>query len=88
MLHSYRKRFESAIRAIKSDKIKTYARLHNPNSFTRNRNMPLSDILFCMLAKKGLTAVMELQHYFISKGDSGMKISKQGYLQHYFHKIQ
>lgn len=81
MLHSYRERFESAIRAIKSGKIKTYARLQNSNSFTRNRNMPLSDILFCTLAKKGLTAVMELQHYFNSKGDSSMKISKQGYLQ-------
>lgn len=81
MLHSYRKRFESAIRVIKSDKIKTYARLHNPNSFTRNRDMPLSDILFCTLAKKGLTAVMELQHYFNSKGENNMKISKQGYLQ-------
>ena len=34
----------------------------------------------CCLAKRGLTTVFELRHYFLQRND-GMEISKQGYLQ-------
>ena len=43
--------------------------------------MPLEDILLCCLAKKGLTAVMELLSYARRKGAAQMAISKQGYLK-------
>lgn len=42
--------------------------------------MPLKDIIMCCLAKRGLTSVFELRHYFQQRNDS-MRISKQGYLQ-------
>lgn len=49
-------------------------------TFSRDRKMPLKDILTSSLSKKGLTNVMELRNYFREKG-SEMEITKQGYLQ-------
>ena len=58
-----------------------YARISNSYTFTRNRKMPLKDILLCCLAKKGLTIVFELRNYFRQKETPFIKMTKQGYLQ-------
>jgi len=50
-------------------------------SWTRQRRMPLSDILTCTLAKKGLSVAMELRHYFQATGKMDQTVSKQDYLQ-------
>jgi len=50
-------------------------------SWTRQRNMPLHDILTCTLAKKGLSAVMELRQYFQAAGKMEQTVSKQDYLK-------
>jgi len=50
-------------------------------SWTRQRKMPLNDILTCVLAKKGLSTVMELRHYFQAVERMEQTVSKQDYLQ-------
>ena len=50
-------------------------------SWTRKRRMPLVDMLLCILAKKGLTTVMELRNYFKEADKMDEKVSKQGYLK-------
>jgi hypothetical protein len=50
-------------------------------SWTRERNMPLRDILRCILGKKGLSTVMEVRHYFGAAEKEDQTVSKQDYLQ-------
>jgi hypothetical protein len=67
---------------IFSEWIREKARqLGDNSSWTRQRKMPLDDILMCILAKKGLTTTIELRQYFqvIEKTES--MVSKQAYLQ-------
>jgi hypothetical protein len=45
------------------------------------RNMPLRDILRCILSKKGLSAVIEVRHYFGAAEKEEQMVSKQDYLQ-------
>ncbi|GHU85148.1 hypothetical protein FACS189473_3830 [Spirochaetia bacterium] len=49
--------------------------------WTRNRKMPLADIVRCTLQKKGLSATMEIRQYFQGAGNVERTISKQGYLR-------
>jgi hypothetical protein len=49
--------------------------------WTRERAMPLADILRCILWKNGLTATMELRRYFRAAGDREPAVSKQAYLR-------
>ena len=58
-----------------------HARKKASNTFTRNRKMPLKDILLCCLSKKGLTTIFELRNYFRQKEAWPMQLSVQGYLQ-------
>lgn len=52
----------------------------NDSSFTRNRKMPLTDILLSMINRKGLTLTLELRNYMkISHPEKS--ISKPGYLK-------
>jgi hypothetical protein len=51
------------------------------SSWTRKRDMPLSDIIMCTLGKKGLSATMEVRHYFQAAGKEGQPVSKQDYLK-------
>ena len=82
MRKSYIKRFKQLSKHLSGEEIKACARLpgSGEQTFTRNRKMPLKDIILCCLAKKGLTTVFELRNYFRQR-NNGMKISKQGYLQ-------
>lgn len=51
------------------------------HSWTRERTMPLSDILTCTLNKKGLSTVMELREYFQTVKKAEQPVSKQDYLK-------
>jgi hypothetical protein len=51
------------------------------SSWTRQRDMPLEDILMCTLAKKGLSTIMEVRHYFQAMGKAEQIISNQDYLR-------
>lgn len=48
--------------------------------FVRNRKMPLSDLLFTMINRKGLTLTLELRNY-MKISHPGTEISKPGYLK-------
>jgi hypothetical protein len=51
------------------------------NSWSRQRDMPLHDILACTLGKKGLSTAMEVRQYFQGIGKEEQMVSKQAYLQ-------
>jgi hypothetical protein len=70
------------LKEIKSESTRNLARLFGDNSsWTRNRNMPIEDMIKCILNKKGLTTVMELRSYFRESKNMEQTISKQGYLK-------
>ena len=67
---------------IHSEQIKAEARkAGNSGSWTRQRNMPLHDILTCTLAKKGLSTTMEIRQYFQAAENVEQTVSKQDYLK-------
>lgn len=51
-----------------------------PPSFTRNRKMPLHDLLFTMINRRGITLSLELRNY-MKTAHPGTEISKPGYLK-------
>jgi len=67
---------------IRSERIRKAARKPDDlRSWTRKRIMPLHDILTFILAKKGLSSVMEIRKFFEAAGKIGQSVSKQGYLK-------
>jgi hypothetical protein len=75
-------RIEQAIEEIHSEWIKNAARFEGDfSSWTRRRDMPLEDMLICALAKKGLSGVMEVRHYFQAAEKVEQTVSKQDYFQ-------
>lgn len=81
MKKTYRKRFQKLSEQLTHPDLPSHARIKNSNTFSRNRKMPLKDMLLCCLAKKGMTTVLELRNFFKQKKGTDMKISTQGYLQ-------
>lgn len=81
MKGTYIERIQKLSEKLSDPVLADRARKINSNTFSRNRKMPLKDILLCCLSKKGLTTTLELRNYFIQKDVPAMKISKQGYLQ-------
>jgi hypothetical protein len=76
------RRLEQLFEEIRSEQIKEWARKTGDfSSWTRQRNMPLSDILSCILAKKGLSTVMEIRQFFQAAGKVEQTVSKQDYLK-------
>lgn len=65
---------------IESDEFKIFCRYGNKNHFTRNRKMPLRDLLFTMINRKGLTLALELRNY-MKNAHPNVSISKPGYLK-------
>ena len=63
-----------------SDEFKAFCRSGNKNYFTRIRKMPLQDLLFTMINRKGLTLALELRNY-MKLAHPGVSISKPGYLK-------
>lgn len=82
MEKTYKRRFQNLREQITGEEIRQRARQPEAEgkTFSRDRKMPLKDILTSSLSKKGLTSVMELRNYFREKGNE-MEITKQGYLQ-------
>jgi len=75
-------RIDQLFEELCSEWIKDKARqAENPGSWTRQRKMPLSDILFCTLGKKGLSTIMELRHHFQAINKVEKTVSKQDYLR-------
>jgi len=75
-------RIKELLREILSSEIRKTAQLEGyEGSWSRQRDMPLHDIIICTLAKKGLSAAMEVMQYFKAIGKEEQTISKQGYLQ-------
>jgi rhodanese-related sulfurtransferase len=73
-------RFGELMDGIKGDGIKETARMAgDTSSWTRNRAMPLNDVILSAIGKKALSASMEIRHYFQSKGEPDSIISKQDY---------
>jgi hypothetical protein len=75
-------RIKHLFEGIRSERIRKAARKPDDlRSWTRKRIMPLHDILICILAKKGLSAVMEIRKFFEAAGKTEQGVSKQGYLK-------
>ncbi|ANU47041.1 transposase [Lachnoclostridium sp. YL32] len=68
------------ISLIHQGKFQDFCRNGNPSSFIRNRKMPLADLLFTMLNRRGITLSLELRNY-MKIAHPGMEISKPGYLK-------
>ena len=75
-------RIEQLFSEIQSKWINEKARQEGDNSsWTRQRNMPLEDILTCILSKKGLSTTMEIRRYFQEVNRMEQIVSKQNYLK-------
>ena len=73
-------RIKELAKEIESGQIKEKARkAGNLSSWTRERKMPLYDILICILGKKGLSTVIEISQYFQGAGKEEQAVSKQDY---------
>jgi hypothetical protein len=76
------RRFEQLLAEIHSERIKAWARRAGDfSSWTRQRDMPLEDIILCTLGKKGLSTTMEIRHYFQAMEKAEQTVSKQDYLK-------
>lgn len=73
-------RIKSDIGRIHSDVFADLCRNGNPNVFVRNRKMPLDDLTFSMINRKGLSLKLELRGY-MNISHPGIQISKPGYLK-------
>lgn len=65
---------------IKSDEFADLCRDNNPHALTRRRKMPLEDLVYSMINRKGLTLQLELRNY-MKISHPGAEISKPGYLK-------
>ena len=74
------KRFITDNDMIRSEHFTHLCRGDRANVFIRNRKMPVSDLIFSMINRKGLTLKMELRGY-MNISHPGIQISKPGYLK-------
>jgi len=75
-------RFGELFAEIHSEQIRGLSRIPgNNSSWSRQRKMPLHDILTCTLARKGLSTVMEIRQYFQTAEKMEQTVSKQDYLK-------
>lgn len=68
------------ISLIHQDEFHDFCRNGNPASFIRNRKMPLTDLMFTVINRRGITLRLELRNY-MKTAHPGMEISKPGYLK-------
>ena len=68
------------ISLIHQDAFHDFCKNENLASFTRNRKMPLTDLLFTMINWRGITLSLELRNY-MKTAHPGIEISKPGYLK-------
>ena len=62
MKHSQKRTFMD-IEKMTSNEFKAFCQLGNKNHFTRIRKMPLQDLLFTMINRKGLTSAYGTRNY-------------------------
>lgn len=74
------KRAYSDIRYIHSEDFQVFCRNNNPSFFIRKRKMPLEDLLFTMINRRGITLSLELRNY-MNLAHPGVEISKPAYLK-------
>ena len=60
MKHSQKRTFMD-IEKMSSDEFKAFCRSGNKNHFTRIRKMPLQDLLFTMINRKGLSVAQQCE---------------------------
>lgn len=65
----------NTISLLSEQELVNYVRKNGNNTFSRNRKIPLKDMLLCCLSKKGLTTTLELRNYFKDKGELSMQLS-------------
>lgn len=68
------------ISLIHQDEFHDFCKNGKPASFTRNRKMPLTDFLFTMINRRGITLSLELRNY-MKTAHPGTEISNPGYLK-------
>lgn len=68
------------ISLIHKDEFHGFCRNGNLSSFTKNRKMPLTDLLFTMINRRGITLSLELRN-FMKTAHPGIEITKPGYLK-------
>ena len=73
-------RFTTDTDMIRSEQFTDMCRGDRANVFVRNRKMPVRDLVFSMINRKGLTLKMELRGY-MNISHPGTNISKPGYLK-------
>ncbi len=73
-------RIKSDIGRIRSDCFIKICRNGRQNVFVRNRKMPLDDLIFSMINRKGLTLKLEFRNY-MNISHPGRKVSKPAYLK-------
>ena len=73
-------RIKCDVDRIHSDSFVEFCRNGNPKVFVRNRKMPLDDLAFSMINRKGFTLKLELRGY-MNISHPGIQISKPGYLK-------
>jgi hypothetical protein len=67
---------------IRNRWLKARARISgDTGSWTRERRMPLADVLMSILGKQGLSATMEVRQFFQENGKEDATVSKQDYLR-------
>lgn len=72
--------FTDDLLSIKSNAFAELCRNGNPNVLVRKRKMPLEDLIYSMINRKGLTLKLELRNY-MKITHPGVEISKPGYLK-------
>lgn len=73
-------RFITDQELIKTDSYADLCRNNNPHLLIRRRKMPLEDLIYSMINRKGLTLKLELRNY-MKISHPGTEISKPGYLK-------
>ena len=79
-MRSSDKRFYSDQAIITSNDYASLCRGDNPKVLIRKRKMPLEDLIYSMINRKGLTLQLELRNY-MKTAHPGIEISKPGYLK-------
>lgn len=79
-MKNFQKRTSCDISLIHQDEFYDFCRNGNPSSFIRNRKIPLEDLLFTMINRRGITLSMELRNY-MKTAHPGTEILKPGYLK-------
>jgi hypothetical protein len=76
-------RIKQLFEEIRSERTRKASRKSGDlRSRTRKRSMPLYDMPACILAKKGLSAVVEIRKFFLAAGKTAEQgVSKQDYLK-------